>query len=528
MAWEATDETVAVGGAGPGGWSEEQPTTWWDRAKGVAQTTDDAMRAAANAVSFGMADRLAGYMGGEGTDAEVKKSETARERSPYASVAGDVAGAVALPGIGGRQLAARYGSGLGARALGYGAEGAVIGGAQGAGNTYTGNVGDYVSNAAKGATMGGILGAAGGAAFGPRPPVTTARTPSTPRLELEKNADYANLRNSGARYEPAPFAQRADDLEAQLRAERFGPRDHPGAWRALEEMRGGGGAQTAHLGANAIIDPGNIDWIHKGLNRIPQTAERAGDREAAGIIKRSMNDFMENPPPGAVLAGTEPQAALAAALTARARGNNAAFRRGQKMDEMIANAGDKAGANFSGLNLENELRKPVAAYIKQTKGQSAASKAGHSPEEIEAMRRFSRGSGLTNLLRGTSATLGGGSGLGFTTALGVYGGGGLMASHYKDDPDMLGAIGLTAPFLGLGLRRWGNARANASIERMADTIRQRSPLYADRVAAAPMTTPSRLRGQAVQSGRDALALELQKQGPLRITVTPKERDEEEY
>src|SRR6187402_1954162 len=109
--------------------------TWWDTAKDVGQTADDAVRAAANAMTFGMADRLAGLTGG-GTDAQVKLSEAARKRSPIASIAGDVGGAVALPGIGGRQLAARMGGGWGARALGYGGEGMVLGAAGGAGNTY--------------------------------------------------------------------------------------------------------------------------------------------------------------------------------------------------------------------------------------------------------------------------------------------------------------------------------------------------------------------------------------------------------
>jgi len=142
--------------------------TWWDTAKSVGQTADDAVRAAANAITFGMADRLAGLTSAGGTDEQVRLSEEARKRSPYASIAGDVGGAVMLPGIGGRQLAARYGGGLLARGAGYGAEGAVLGAAQGAGNTYTGKPIDYITSAGTGGLMGGVLGAGMGAAFGPR------------------------------------------------------------------------------------------------------------------------------------------------------------------------------------------------------------------------------------------------------------------------------------------------------------------------------------------------------------------------
>src|SRR6187399_507886 len=73
----ADDEPVAVPAGASGGWGETLGR--W------GQTADDAVRAAANAVTFGMADRLAGLTGG-GTDAQVKLSEEARKRSPYASI----------------------------------------------------------------------------------------------------------------------------------------------------------------------------------------------------------------------------------------------------------------------------------------------------------------------------------------------------------------------------------------------------------------------------------------------------------
>src|SRR5262245_60577946 len=133
------------------------PKTWGDTAWGAVQTADDAVRAAANALTFGMADRFAGYMGGEGTDAEVKKSEAARERSPVASVVGDVGGSLLIPGFGAEALAARatpYVGNLAARAGAYGLTGAATGAAQGAGNTYTGNLPDYVQNALVGGAFG--------------------------------------------------------------------------------------------------------------------------------------------------------------------------------------------------------------------------------------------------------------------------------------------------------------------------------------------------------------------------------------
>jgi hypothetical protein len=66
-----------------------------DSMAGALQTIDDTVRGAANGLTFGMADRFAGYMGGEGTQAERAKSEQAQERSPIAYTGGEIGGAVA-------------------------------------------------------------------------------------------------------------------------------------------------------------------------------------------------------------------------------------------------------------------------------------------------------------------------------------------------------------------------------------------------------------------------------------------------
>jgi hypothetical protein len=68
----------------------EQSSIAW-----LAQKADDAVRAIANGATFGGADRLAGAMNGEGAQAEFKRSAEAKERSPYVTTAGTIAGAVA-------------------------------------------------------------------------------------------------------------------------------------------------------------------------------------------------------------------------------------------------------------------------------------------------------------------------------------------------------------------------------------------------------------------------------------------------
>jgi len=479
--------------------------SWWDTAKQYGQTVDDAVRAAGNAVSFGMADRLAGAMPGTSTDEQVRLSEEARKRSPYASIAGDVAGAVMLPGIGGRQLAARYGGGLLARGAGYGAEGAVLGAAQGAGNTYSGKPLDYITNAGTSGAMGGILGAGMGAAFGPRGGMrSSAEVPTTPELYAEKNINYRDLANSPALYEANALARAATPTEDVLRAERFHPNDSPRTFQAVEEMRAP--PTTAHLGLGAPVSPGDIEYIRKGLTQInPLTG--ATDKASAGYVKRALDNFVLNPPPGAVLPGTEAAAAEATALANRARGNYGGYKRGQMFDDMIENATTSAGGAASGLNLQNRLRQVVGSGLRQKEGTSAFSRAGYNPEEIAKLTDFARVPIGDASLRYVDRLFGGGGGLGAVVAGGVgAAGGGTLGHYFKDDPTWGGVAGVGIPAAGLGLRLLGNRRATQNMANLGDMIRRRTPLYQERAATAPMVPPA--GGGMPASARDAMVVEL--------------------
>jgi hypothetical protein len=482
-----------------------------DGASGWLDTANDFGRAVSNAATFGMANRLKGYISGTGTDEQARLSEVARARSPYASVAGDVYGAFAVPSLGAGGLAARMGGGAAARALAYGGTGAVTGAAQGAGSTYTGKPMDYVENALIGGAISAPLGAAGGAIFGRGPATSAAAVPTQAELWAAKNTGYGALGRSGARYEQSALRDVANETEQRLLAERYHWRDSPGTWRGIEEARTGGAPGQLNTGIGAPVDPGNIDFIVKGLNKIPKNDRTLTDRESASIVKRALNDFIENPPPGAVLPGTEEAARQASTLARNARGDYAGYKRVQAIDELIHNAADTTGATYSGLNLQNELRKGVRTYVKEKGGESPASKAGFTQAERDALRSYTRGTNATNLLRGASNVLGGGGGLAshISLATGV-GGGGLAGQYFKDDP-VTGAVAGTLPLAtGFALRAIGNRRANADIAAMRDMIARRTPLYDYRTSMAG-TVPGGGSPATAKSLRDILALEVIKQ-----------------
>ena len=125
--------------------------------------------------------------------------------------------------------------------------------------------------------------------------------------------------------------------------------------------------------------PATSTVLVKGLNRIPKNDRTLTDRESASIVKRALNDFIENPPPGAVLPGTETAARQASTLARNARGDYGGYKRVQTVDELISNAAHATGATHSGLNLQNELRKGVRTFVKEKGGESPPARQGLIP-----------------------------------------------------------------------------------------------------------------------------------------------------
>lgn len=474
------------------------------------ETTNDAVRAAANAASFGMADRLQGATDyglgiapsyGTGVDAQVKESLAARERSPYASVAGDTAAILAMPTRGGAIARGLGGGGL-ARAAGYGGEGAAIGAAQGAGNVYTGNPEDYAKGAAMGGVFGGLTGAVGGAAFAPRPNVSAIKPPSGEDLKAAADKGYDLLRRNQTPYSATHLAAEADRLQQFLYDRGFNQTYSPHTWELLNKMRQG--AQRP----NGMITPANIDSIRQGVNRISKGPGADVDRESARHVRDALDNFMTNPPQGAVPAGFEPQARQAAELAKFARGNHAAYERDKTLDAMEEAAKLTASGQHSGMNYGNILRQDVRNLVNPKYPQRAR---GFSDEEREVLTNVNAGGPVMNTARFAGNYLGGGGGLGALAATG----GALGAIQSNADPTISSVGALAAPAVGLALRAGTNRGTRNAFAQAMELSRTRSPLYEyqQRAAGYPRTVPgpSLLSGGSTATGRDVLALEMLRQ-----------------
>jgi hypothetical protein len=466
----------------------------------------DFAKAASNTFSMGMRDRLEGgyrALTGEapsysaGVDQAVADSAMRRERSPYLSVAGDVAGGTAqayVPGAGaiGRTVSRTLGGalpgayGTGARAVGYGIEGGVLGAAQAAGNTYSGNASDYGRNA----LIGGALGGALGAPFGPSANVadrSLATAPSSADLKAETTRNYTATHAVPIAYDANHFWGGLDALEQQL----YGTTNQvksPSVWETLRLGRENRQQANQPGVVGATVSPKNIDELRQQLTGV--------NEPGASQARQWLDNYMQDPS-GVVRGGPREQAQIGQLLN-QARGNYRAAKRTQTVEETNQYASDRAASAYSGQNVENTYRQKLVALL------NPKSREGrwYSPEEKADIRSVVRRDTGANVVRGLGNLMGGG--------LGAYGGtlgaGGAATAFMTGDVKPLIA-GIGIPAAGYAVKSAGNrAMVNAASE-LADRMAMRSPLYRERAANAPTVAGPGL-GNFGESTRNAITIQM--------------------
>ena len=123
------------------------------------------------------------------------------------------------------------------------------------------------------------------------------------------------------------------------------------------------------------------------------------------------------------------------------------------------------------FNIDNTLRQRVASLLDEVdKGRIK----GFSAEEIKAMNEFAAGTPTRNSVRLVANILGGGGGMATLLAGGIAG----AAGGYP------AAVAL--PAAGIGAKMTQNALGRRAMTKLDETVRSRSPLYQERLAAAPV------------------------------------------
>lgn len=344
---------------------------------------------AASGVTMGWGDDLVGAVLGEREGAKIRAmTEAARRDRPGMTLAGEVAGAVAVPVPvkGGATLkeAVKEGAKLGAK----------LGFVYGSGNA-DGGVVERVKGGLEGAISGGLFGAAAPVAvnFGSKAFQKlfgkSAERPTLESLKATKTAAYNAVESAGEKFGPDDIKALSAAATSRMDDVNFLPEVDDQTAAVLKRL---------DLLSNRELTIGQVDKLRRDVwDRYSKTKE-------LGLLE--VIDSIDE----MVAARTSTSELMDAARVANAR-----YKKAELLDLAFQKAADQTAATGSGGNVLNKMRQAVTQIInnpKQAKWFSAA--------EIDTMRAFVQGSASENVLRQVGKLAPTGNGL--MTALNLLGG----------------------------------------------------------------------------------------------------------
>jgi len=304
-------------------------------------------------------------------------------------------------------------------------------------------------------------------------------TPTAEELKAAAGSQYDEVRGMGVDYKSSSIKSLADDAQAGLEKDGIIDETAPLTYKVLRKL------QSPPAGSVAPIT--HVVAARKAFRDIAHDHAGTRDGEAARRVAESLGRFVEDGSPQTVVAGP---AATAGNLQRRADGNYAASKRSARLHGVEKAADLRAAAANSGHNEGNAIRQRLASMLLTgDKGR------GFTPEEIAQVETVIRGTRGQNTARNLAAFLGGGGGL---AQAGMAAGGATIGAFTGAGPGA--AVGAALPIIaGAGARGIHNRLTQRGLSKVDEATRQRSPLYQERLQAAPMVpVPSRTREDLAQ------------------------------
>ncbi len=325
------------------------------------------------------------------------------------------------------------------------------------------------------------------------PPAAGPSLPANTPPGSARNA-YAQIRYTPMMYDPAAANDVAYQIEQHIQSPAVGGFTQFKAPLVYDTVRDFERQMAAHGGP---ITPSDFDQLRQSLRGLPDANGPAGEQAI-----RALDQYMFQPPPGRIIAGTPQDLAEMRQNFQIARGD---WRAG-KTAETVQNAIDRADLNaasaHSGMNVGNQTRQQLRSLIATPEGQEKI--FGASDPERLAILNTVRGDTSANLKRNLANVLGGGGGLGKLVAKGAGAGAGGFLGGMVGMPvggSIVGSEG--AGIFGGMLKRAENRAVVNSAEDAVQGILRNSPEYRSRTAGnvpAPFV-PISARGETVADPR---------------------------
>lgn len=286
--------------------------------------------------------------------------------------------------------------------------------------------------------------------------------PTAQQLLRAGGEGFDAMRATGAQYPASAVKRLAETAMIKLNQQGFDETTSPSTFAALKKL--------ASPPDDAVATIGNLHSARKVFGNIGQNFGTPADQAAAGIITRSLDDFISGV--GAVSEGADPVSAARRAAGALLAEGNLNYAAGKRSDLIsgIERAADlrAAGAN-SGHNTGNAIRQRIASALLKERDT-----AGFSAAEKDALEGVVRGSRAANLTRDIGNKLGGGGG--FSAAVGA--GTGAAVGAPFGAPGTGAMIGAAIPAVaGTAIKGASNKLTQSALKDADKLVRSRSPLY---------------------------------------------------
>jgi hypothetical protein len=307
--------------------------------------------------------------------------------------------------------------------------------------------------------------------------MTLAKTPSSAELLAKGGDQIEAFKNMDIKYDPSYMGTLATQIEQKLVNEGVFPEDAPGLYQSIRRLNDYV-PRSDDPSATISVGPANLISIRKNIaNKFGQAGE---NQHGVGVAHGAFNDFLENPPAEAVLAGAPATAsagsldnqigaALGASIYKEGRGNYSAGMRDAELERIQREAGLRSRSANSGQNLDNSIRSRVTSAILNAKALK-----GFTPAEEAMLEQVPEGSVGNNILRWTGNFMGGGGGLGAGAAMGLSSAGARMLGLGEGASS---AIGMAVPAIGAALKKATGKSTSEALSEVQQATRQRSPMF---------------------------------------------------
>lgn len=412
--------------------------------RGFFRRVDDAVRGAADMLTFGLADEISAGMdtltgtGAGGSYDENLAAQRQRDsEGGWERFGGQLAGAVAMP--------ARLATSI-PKAIG---QGAATGAAYGFGSGE-----DGFANRAQDAALGGAIGgAAGGVIRGATNALQTraaAKTiPTNDDLRKAATAAYNRADAAGVIIKPEGMQKLGTSIVGDLAEFGYDPALQPGVAAVLKRLEDAG---------NTNITLKGLDVIRKVAGNAAKIRDNPSQQALAAKIIDRIDDYIDALPAEDVLTGNAKQGAKA---LSEAREMWGRLRKSEVVDAAALKAERRAASTGSGANADNAMRQNVRGLLdnpRTARGMTEAEKA--------AAETVVRGTVPQNALRlaGKAAPTGIVSG-GIGTTAGATIGAALAG------PGGAGVGAVAIPALGKLAKNSADALTQRNVERLSQVIR---------------------------------------------------------